>query len=61
MDALRLLGNALALRPTLIVSDWRAMATAIAIVLPEFARVWLVAKAKEMQRRPPEHHRVGQE
>jgi glycosyltransferase involved in cell wall biosynthesis len=61
MDALRLLGKALALRPTLIVSDWRAMATAIAIVLPDFARVWLAAKAKEMQRRPPEHHPVGQE
>jgi glycosyltransferase involved in cell wall biosynthesis len=50
MDALRLLARAVSLRPMLLFTDWRAMGTAVSIVLPESARNWLAGKAKERQR-----------
>lgn len=45
-DGLRLLARAICLRPLLILTDWRALGTAVAIALPVGMRVWLVRKVK---------------
>jgi hypothetical protein len=49
-DAFHLLRRAVALHPMLIVTDWRAVGTAVGILLPESARTWLASRAKDMQR-----------
>lgn len=50
IEALGLLMRAVSLRPLLLFTDWRAMGTAVSIVLPESVRNWLSRKAKERQR-----------
>jgi glycosyltransferase involved in cell wall biosynthesis len=61
MDALRLLTRAILLHPMLLFSDWRAMGTAVSIILPESARCWLASKAKNRQRRRALHRTIVQE
>ena len=58
MEALRLLTRAVSLRPLLLVTDWRAMGTAVSIVLPESVRNWLAGKAKERQRSHAMHRTI---
>jgi glycosyltransferase involved in cell wall biosynthesis len=61
MDALRLLAKGLSLKPMLLFTDWRAIGTAISIVLPESARSWMAAKGKARQRAGALHHRAMHE
>jgi glycosyltransferase involved in cell wall biosynthesis len=48
-DGLQLLIKALRLRPMLLANDWRALGTAVAIIVPANARIWLARKAKAIQ------------
>jgi len=47
----KILLHALRLRPTLCLSDWRAMGTGVALVLPFSARMRLATAIKSVQRR----------
>lgn len=50
LEALSLMARALALRPLLLATDWRALGTAVAIVSPPRLRDWLAASAKSLQK-----------
>jgi hypothetical protein len=61
MDAFRLLTKAFSLRPMLLFTDWRAMGTAVSIILPESVRSWLAAKAKARQNSRALRHSAAHE